>query len=93
MNEIFDEWIKDDIGKIYVQIFDMMLGLYMGNPASLCVHTPTCRRVLALEHNGNLYSCDHFVFPENLLGNINEIDLTDMVDGIQQTKFGQEKGD
>ncbi|MFW6145890.1 MAG: anaerobic sulfatase maturase [Planctomycetota bacterium] len=91
---LFDRWLeRDHVGEIYVQLFDMMLGVVMGYPPSLCVHTPTCGRAVALEHNGDLYSCDHWVFPENHLGNIATTPLAEMVDGDFQTTFGRDKFD
>ena len=69
LNGVFDEWVRRDVGKIYVQIFDVTLGSWMGQH-SLCVFAPTCGDSLAIEHTGDLYSCDHFVEPDFLLGNI-----------------------
>ena len=74
-------------------MFDVMLGIVMNRPAALCVHAKTCGRALALEHNGDLFSCDHWVFPENRLGNIAETSLVEMVDGERQTTFGRSKFD
>ncbi len=91
LNGIFDEWIRGDIGTIYVQHFELMMGLAMGYPASLCVHSPVCGRAVAIEHNGNLYSCDHFVYPANLLGSIYERTLSEMIDGEFQSGFGLDK--
>jgi uncharacterized protein len=93
LNAAWDEWIEGDIGEVFVQHFDMMLGITMGYPATMCVHARTCGRALAVEHNGDVYSCDHFVTPENLLGNIMKKRLTVLVDGEQQTRFGQDKLD
>ena len=61
LSAIFDEWIKTDVGRVYVQIFDVALGAWYGQPPSLCIFAPTCGNALAMEHNGDLYSCDHFV--------------------------------
>jgi len=72
LNTVFDLWIKQDLGRIFVQNFETMVGIYAGYPSSFCVHSPVCGRAVVLEHNGNLYSCDHFVFRENLLGNIHK---------------------
>ncbi|RMD74897.1 MAG: anaerobic sulfatase maturase [Lentisphaerae bacterium] len=88
---VFDEWRKRDIGKVYVQHFELMVSLAMGYPASLCVHSRICGRSVAIEHNGNLYSCDHFVNPEDLLGNIMQTHVREMVDGKKQTQFGLNK--
>ena len=90
---ILDEWLKEDIGKVFVQLFDMMLGLVVGYPSSLCVHGKTCGRNVAIEHNGNLYACDHFVNLTNYLGNITETPLDKLIDGEQQSRFGQDKYD
>jgi uncharacterized protein len=88
---IFDEWIKKDVGRFFIQYFDTMLGIWMGQPSSLCVFAPTCGRALALEHNGDLYSCDHFVYPDFKLGNITETPMRDLVDAGQQQSFGSAK--
>ncbi len=68
--EVFDEWVRHDVGRVFVQMFDSTLASFVGVAGSLCVHAVTCGTALALEHNGDLYSCDHFVEPEYLLGNI-----------------------
>jgi uncharacterized protein len=70
LRAVFDEWVHRDVGKVFVQIFDLALGVYAGQPSNLCVFAETCGRALVLEHNGDLYSCDYFVNPENFLGNI-----------------------
>jgi uncharacterized protein len=88
---IFDEWIQRDVGRVFIQIFDVALGVWYGQPASLCIFSDTCGTALALEHNGDLYSCDHFVEPKFLLGNIQEIDMSDMVGGQKQIQFGISK--
>lgn len=88
LNTIFDLWIKRDLGRIFVQHFETIVGIYAGYPSSLCVHSPVCGRAVLLEHNGNLYSCDHFVFRKNLLGNIHSTTLTNMVDSDFQKNFG-----
>jgi uncharacterized protein len=89
---IFDEWVKRDVGKVFVQSFDAALANWVGQP-SLCIFQPTCGSALALEHNGDLYSCDHFVEPAFLLGNIQETHLIELVASDQQRKFGQDKFD
>jgi uncharacterized protein len=90
---IFDEWVRRDVGKVYVQIFDVSLGSWVGAPASICVFSPTCGNALALEHNGDLYSCDHYVEPDYLLGNIQETPMIELVASEKQRKFGQDKLD
>ena len=90
--EIFEEWVRRDVGKVYVQMFDTTLGAHLGQ-YSLCIHAPTCGTALAMEHNGDLYSCDHFVEPDFKLGNILESRMLDLVASPQQRKFGGDKRD
>jgi uncharacterized protein len=90
---IFDQWVRHDVGRYFVQIFDVALESWVGVPASLCVFRETCGSALALEHNGDLYSCDHYVYPENKLGNIIENPLASLVDSAPQQKFGLDKRD
>jgi uncharacterized protein len=90
---IFDEWVRNDVGKVFIQLFDSSLGSWVGQGASLCIHRETCGDALALEHNGDLYSCDHFVEPDYLLGNIKEEHMLTMVASEQQRKFGNDKRD
>jgi uncharacterized protein len=92
--QVFDEWVHNDVGKIYVQTFEAALRNWMRLPTSgMCVFEKTCGYGLALEHNGDLYSCDHFVEPDYLLGNINEDHMLKLVGSDQQYKFGQDKYD
>ncbi len=88
---VFERWLENDIGEIYVQFFDLFLGLFMNLPASLCVHAETCGRAVALEHNGDLYSCDHFVFKPHYLGNLMDSPVSTMLDGEFQREFGEQK--
>ena len=88
---IFDEWVRRDVGRVYVQLFDVALESWAGMAPSLCVFSETCGSALALEHNGDLYSCDHFVYPGNKLGNITENPLESMVQSAQQRRFGADK--
>lgn len=90
---VFDEWVRHDIGRVFVQIFDVALAAWMGQRPGLCVFEPTCGLGLALEHNGDLYACDHFVEPNYKRGNIMETPLIDMVASDAQWKFGQDKRD
>jgi len=90
---IFDEWVHNDVGKVFVPMFDSSLGSWYGTGASLCIHHETCGDALALEHNGDLYSCDHFVEPKYLLGNIKEEHILTLVSSEQQRKFGRDKRD
>lgn len=91
--EVFEEWVRRDVGTVYVQMFDVALGNWVGAPPSLCVHAETCGLALALEHTGDLYSCDHFVEPAHRLGNITMTHMLDLVGSEQQLRFGQDKRD
>jgi uncharacterized protein len=91
--EIFDEWVRRDVGVMFVQFFDGVLASYVQGRSTLCVLTPTCGLSVALEHNGDLYSCDHFVEPRCLLGNICETSLSELVFSEKQRSFGQDKSD
>lgn len=90
---VFDEWVKKDLGKIFIQIFEQAVTAWAGYPPSLCVFSETCGNAPVMEHNGDFYSCDHFVFPENKLGNIEETQLVDMVLSKKQQEFGNNKRD
>lgn len=87
---IFDEWVARDVGEIFVQHFDVMLGAVFGQ-YSLCVHSPECGTVLAMEHTGDVYSCDHYVEPDYRLGNIAETGLSDLLTLPRQRRFGTDK--
>jgi uncharacterized protein len=89
--EIFDEWVRRDVGKMFVQFFDGVLMSYVRGRSSLCILQPTCGEGVALEHNGDVYSCDHFVEPEHLLGNIAETPLAVLVSSEKQRAFGRAK--
>ena len=89
---VFDEWVRRDVGTVYVQMFDVTLGAHVGQ-YTLCIHSPTCGNALALEHNGDLYSCDHFVEPDYLLGNIQDRHMIELIASPQQRQFGQDKMD
>ena len=89
--EVFDEWIKRDVGTVFVQLFDSTLQNWYGEGSSLCVYKPECGTALALEHNGDVYSCDHFVEPRFKLGNIAKTPLIDLVNSPRQHAFGQRK--
>lgn len=91
LTTIFDEWVRHDVGKVYVQLFDVALGAWLGQPGGLCIFAPTCGQALALEHNGDLFSCDHYVEPDYLLGNIQATHLLDLAASDKQHQFGQDK--
>ncbi len=93
LSAVFDEWVMRDVGKIFVQMFDAALASWVGVPASLCIFAETCGNALALEHNGDLYACDHFVEPKFRLGNIKQDLLIELVASDQQRAFGNAKRD
>ncbi len=93
LTSIFDKWVRNDAGKYYVQIFDIALEAWFGRDPSLCIFRQTCGSAMAMEHNGDLYSCDHYVYPENKLGNILREDLLSLAGSDQQRKFGLDKLD
>jgi uncharacterized protein len=90
---IFDEWVRKDVGQTFVQLFDVALGNWMGLGSSLCVFAEKCGVALAMEHNGDVYSCDHYVYPKYRLGNVMNQSLREMVHSNEQTKFGSDKSD
>jgi uncharacterized protein len=91
--EIFDEWVKRDVGKTFMLNFDGALAGWLGRAGTVCIFGPTCGLGMALEFNGDLYSCDHFVEPKFLLGNIMEKPLAEIVASEKQRKFGLDKHD
>ena len=91
LNGVFDEWVRHDVGQVFVQIFDVALAAWSGHQPGLCVFEPTCGVALVMEHNGDLYSCDHFVEPHCLLGNITETSLVELVNSEEQVAFGKAK--
>lgn len=88
---LFDEWVRNDVGRVFVQLFDATLANWVGAPAGICTMSQYCGHTAVVEHNGDVYSCDHFVFPEYRLGNIREDSLTDMMYGVKQRAFGVAK--
>ncbi|WP_166827094.1 anaerobic sulfatase maturase [Thalassoroseus pseudoceratinae] len=88
---VFDEWVRRDVGRVFVQIFDQALAAWSGHEPSLCVFRRQCGGALAMEHNGDLFSCDHFVEPEFRLGNIHELPILDLAASDPQRKFGEAK--
>jgi uncharacterized protein len=91
--EIFDEWVTRDVGTVFVQMFDAALASWLGAPAAMCVFAETCGDAVALEHTGDVYSCDHFVEPDHRLGNIRERHLLELVASPRQRAFGDAKRD
>ena len=88
---ILDEWVRKDVGKIFVEIFDCTLANWMGVSPGICAYSKECGHAGVMEHNGDVYSCDHFVFPEYKLGNIRDHSLIDMLYGEQQQEFSRLK--
>ncbi len=93
LRAIFDEWVVRDVGTVFVQTFDAALASWYGAPPALCVFAETCGNAVALEHNGDLYSCDHFVDPEHLLGNIMQTHMVELLASKPQRAFGDAKRD
>jgi len=91
MTDIFDEWVVRDVGEYFVQAFDMTLAQWVGAKPGLCVYSETCGDALVVEHNGDVYSCDHFVYPEYKLGNILETELSVLYQSPKQFEFGVNK--
>jgi uncharacterized protein len=90
---VFEEWVRRDVGSVFVQMFDTALANWVGEPGGVCIFQETCGLALALEHTGDLYSCDHFVEADYLLGNILETPMVEMVASEQQRRFGLDKRD
>jgi uncharacterized protein len=90
--DIYETWLRHDVGRIYVQLFDVTLHAYFGQ-RMLCIHAPTCGFGPALEHNGDVYSCDHFVEPDYLLGNIHKTHMLKLISSATQREFGDNKRD
>ncbi len=90
---MFDEWVRNDVGTMFVQMFDATLANWVGETPGVCTLAPTCGHAAVMEHNGDVYSCDHFVFPEHKLGNILDTPLVAMMYGERQLSFGRAKRD
>lgn len=88
---IFDEWVRHDVGQVFVQLFDATLACWAGEQPGVCTMGETCGHAAVIEHNGDVYSCDHFVYPEYLLGNINSETITGMMYSERQRQFGLSK--
>jgi uncharacterized protein len=88
---IFDEWVRRDVGSMFVMNFEWALATYMDRPAQVCQFMPACGRSLIIEHNGDIYACDHYVYPEYRLGNILPDDLQTLVQSAAQQEFGKAK--
>lgn len=90
--DIYEDWLRHDVGRVFVQMFDVTLESYF-NRHLLCIHAPTCGFGPALEHNGDVYTCDHFVEPAYKLGNLHDTDLADLVASPEMRRFGLDKRD
>lgn len=88
---IFNEWVKQDVGKTYVQLFDAALANEVGMPAGICIFNERCGNAIAMEHNGDLFSCDHYVYPEYKLGNIHTDSIQELLQSPAQQQFGNDK--
>jgi serine-type anaerobic sulfatase-maturating enzyme len=93
MIDVFEERVRRDTGRVYVPTVDTALANWVGEPAGMSLHAETCGLQLALEHNGDLYFCDHFVDPDYLLGNITETPMKQLITSSKQTRIGQDKRD
>lgn len=91
LNRIFDIWVRKDIDKVYVQMFDTTLGAWCNQPAQLCIFSETCGHAFALESNGDVYQCDHYVYPDYKLGNIHDNHLRELNCSQEAIQFGQDK--
>ncbi len=89
--DIFDDWIKEDVGKIHVMNFEWALESWLGLPSTVCIFSKQCGQALAIEHNGDLYSCDHYVYKENKIGNILVDNPKELIGQKKQTSFGESK--
>jgi uncharacterized protein len=91
--EVFDEWVARDVGEVFVLMFDWALAAWLGLESPTCIFRETCGGALALEHTGDLYSCDHFVDPEHLLGNVRETSMLELASSDRQRQFGADKAE
>jgi len=93
LTAIFDEWLRRDVGKVFVRDFDQALASWVGVGPSLCVYQEECGRAMALEHNGDLYACDHFVDAAHKLGNIHRVPIAALANSSRQEQFGRQKAE
>lgn len=93
LSSVFDLWVRRDVGRIFVQSFDVALNAWMGLGPTLCTFEERCGRALALEHNGDVYACDHYVYPEHRLGNLHATPLGDIAHGAGAERLGTAKAD
>jgi uncharacterized protein len=93
LTDVFDEWVRRDVGRVFVQIFDAALAAWIGQRPGLCIFEETCGAALVMEHNGDVYACDHFVDPAYYRGNLQQLTLVEMAECEAQQRFGQDKRD
>lgn len=91
MNAIFDEWVRNDVSQVYIQMFESTLAAWAGYQSSLCIFRKNCGDALVIEQNGDIYSCDHYVYRDHRLGNIKQDKLDKLVSSKQQKRFAREK--
>ena len=90
---IYEDWVRHDVGRVFVMNFEWALNAWIGNPSPVCIHAQQCGRAVVIEHNGDVYACDHFVYQPYRLGNIAEDTLAHMVEKSLNTGFGRHEGD
>jgi uncharacterized protein len=88
---IYEEWVRKDVGEVFVMNFEWALNAWLGNPSPVCIFAKQCGRAVAMEHNGNVYACDHYVYPEYQLGNVLSGNLGQMVEQSVASGFGPHK--
>lgn len=93
LNGVFDEWVRHDVANVYIQHFDTALANWYGEPHGICVFSPACGQAMVIEHTGDIYSCDHFVDRDHLLGNIMTNPVAELVNSPRQRQFGRDKQD
>jgi uncharacterized protein len=93
LSRVFDEWVRKDLGRVMVSQFETLVAQHMGLPSQMCIYSRNCGTNVAIEHDGGVYACDHYVYPAYRLGNVRETALKDMVFSRQQTTFGSAKSD
>ena len=91
LSKVWDDWYNRDVGKVFVQLFENAVGQWMGQPSSSCIFAKFCGKGLAIEHDGSVYSCDHYVYPEYKLGNIRDLPEGEMAFSARQENFGASK--
>lgn len=91
LRDVFDIWVREDIGRVFIQLFDSTLGIWCGYPSQMCAFSKTCGHAFALEANGDVYQCDHYVYPQYLLGNIHQTSLRELNASPPADAFGEQK--